>query len=274
MQSTYGIKIIVICLVLGLIAFIFFSGKNNPTSLTSGNNIQSIPSEFSLEHFIEESKSKLSASDLQTLKGLENNDTAELEKFLSISSFWNNTRNLPATAYYLEKTAELDPTEENWQKAALKYFEAQKIYAQDSLIFYEMLNSSMSAYRKVLEINPENIDAKADLAVCYVEGTKDVMKGVGMLREILELNPEHQKSLFYLGVLSMQSGQYDKARERFEQLVVLQPGNPFHYYYLGQIHMAMGNKMKAVAFFENYKNLVQDVNLRKEAEHLINSIKN
>jgi outer membrane protein len=274
MQSTYGIKIIVICLVLGLIAFIFFSGKNNPSSLTSGTQIQPSVSEFNPALFIEESKYKLSASDREILNGLENADAGDLQKFLSISSFWNDVGNLPATAYYLEMVAELNPTEENWQKAALKYFEAQKIYAQDSLTFYEMLNSSMSAYRKVLEINPENIDAKADLAVCYVEGTKDVMKGVGMLREILELNPEHQKSLFYLGVLSMQSGQYEKARERFEQLVVLQPGNPFHYYYLGQIHMAMGNKTKAVAFFENYKHLVQDVNLRKEADHLINSIKN
>ena len=47
------------------------------------------------------------------------------------------------------------------------------------------------------------------------------MEGVFMLRKILEKDPKNKEALFHLGILSIQSKQYNKAIERFNQLLII-----------------------------------------------------
>ena len=44
------------------------------------------------------------------------------------------------------------------------------------------------------------------------------MQGIMMLREVLEEDPKNELALFNMGMLSIQSGQYDKAVERLVEL--------------------------------------------------------
>jgi tetratricopeptide (TPR) repeat protein len=102
------------------------------------------------------------------------------------------------------------------------------------------------------------------------------MMGVGLLKEVLQQDPDNRKALNYIGLFSMQSAQYDKAIERFEHLVKLGPDNdpdyPFYYRSLGQAYAAAGKKNEALGAYKKYKSLVKDENLKQEADKLINTV--
>jgi TolA-binding protein len=61
-----------------------------------------------------------------------------------------------------------------------------------------------------------------------------------------------------MGVLSMQSGQYGRAVERFEELVKVHPQNLQGQFYLGVSYFESKEKNKAKAQFELVKKMTQD----------------
>lgn len=54
-------------------------------------------------------------------------------------------------------------------------------------------------------------------AVALVQG-EDPMRGIMMLREVLQEDPDNVEAHWHLGLFSIQSGQYDKALERFKKV--------------------------------------------------------
>jgi tetratricopeptide (TPR) repeat protein len=75
-------------------------------------------------------------------------------------------------------------------------------------------------------------------------------------------------------MLSMRSGQMDKALVRFETLTRIEPMNPDFYYFLGQCYLSLENKNKAILAFENFKKLVQDPEAKKNIDKTITNLKN
>jgi len=137
----------------------------------------------------------------------------------------------------------------------------KKSYLVESLAItfdnFHWLDSAAKYYKSVLELNPDNLDVKAKLAMTYIT-TDTPMKGVMLLREIISANPNHQEALYNLGTLSIQSGQYKKAVERFEKLIKINPGNADAQFYLGFSYMELGEKQKAISAFNNVKQLKVD----------------
>ncbi len=84
------------------------------------------------------------------------------------------------------------------------------------------------------------------------------MQGITMMREILDEDPQNEDGLFNMGVLSMQSGQYKRAAERFEELVKYHPDNIQGQFYLAVSYFESKEKNKAKAQFEEVKKLTQD----------------
>ena len=87
-------------------------------------------------------------------------------------------------------------------------------------------------FRKLLESYPENSSLKNRLAMTLV-ATDNPMQGILMLREILEENPGDLETLKNLGILSIQSGQFDKAEERFRELIAIDSSDLENLFYLG-----------------------------------------
>tara|TARA_Y100000739_G_scaffold187428_1_gene166414 strand:- start:959 stop:1417 length:459 start_codon:yes stop_codon:yes gene_type:complete len=92
------------------------------------------------------------------------------------------------------------------------------------------------------------------------------MEGVFMLRKILEKEPKNKEALFNLGVLSIQSKQYDKAIERFNQLLIIDSLDKRAYLHLGISNFELGNEEEANFFFDkvlrsNNNLLIEQLNL-------------
>ena len=92
------------------------------------------------------------------------------------------------------------------------------------------------------------------------------MEGVFMLRKILEKEPKNKEAVFNLGVLSIQSKQYNKAIERFNQLLIIDSLDKRAYLHLGISNFELGNEEEANFFFDkvlrsNNNLLIEQLNL-------------
>jgi outer membrane protein len=99
------------------------------------------------------------------------------------------------------------------------------------------------------------------------------MQGIMMLREILAEDPKNETALFNMGMLSVQSGQYDKAIERLEELVAVNPNHVQGQLLLGVSYMNKGDKTKAKAQFEKVKKLDNDPAVQSTADSYLKDLK-
>ena len=191
----------------------------------------------------------------------------------SLTAFWDAQGQPAVSAGYAEQHAEATPTEQAWIQSAYRYFDAFQA-AADSLQRSYLVGKAIRCYEAVLELNPGNLDAKTDLGLCYAEGTAEPMKGILLLREVVEKNPDHENAQFNLGVLSMRSGQYAKAVERFSKVLALNPSRVEMYYLTGKAWMMAGEKEKAIENFEKFKENSKNTALVNETNTLIQQLNN
>lgn len=88
----------------------------------------------------------------------------------------------------------------------------------------EYSESAKSILQKLLDKDPTNLVLKNKLAMTLVT-SENPMAGISMLREVLAVDENNRQAILNLGLLSIQSGQFDRARERFEKLVSLDPSD-------------------------------------------------
>ena len=90
--------------------------------------------------------------------------------------------------------------------------------------------------RKVLTLitqrEADNISAKTKLAMTLVI-TENPMSGITLLKEVLEKDPKNREALLSLGLLSIQSGQYERGVKRFEKLIALKEDDYEAMLYMG-----------------------------------------
>ena len=189
----------------------------------------------------EEQKSNLDFLN-NALKKNGDRDTATLDQ---LGRLWDRVNIPAAAAIWFERKAAVLETERSYLDAAYRYFDGFKA-ATDSNLKKLLVEKAITNYSKVLEINPDNLNAKTDLGTCYVEGTSEPMKGVLMLREVVQKDPDHEMAQYNLGMLSVKSGQLDKAIERFRTVLKINPQRSEVHFFLGQVYEQQGKKKEAL----------------------------
>jgi len=285
MQSTRLKQVLAVLLTLGLIAFIYFNGRNNSSTLNKGTPMNDgHPGQgaatpigaFDFKLLESDIKSKLPVGAASYINNIEKRvgvgKPSEKDLLLLADKFDSLKQPALAGFYYKKLTEQYPGNEKYLAGCGERFFEAVG-QVNDSASMAYFVDLSIQNYEKAVKMNPGDLDSKAHLAVDYIDGKGDVMKGVGMLREVNQADPENKFVLFELGVLSMRSGQWDKAVERFSKLVQVEPENPDNMRYLGQSYQGQGNKDKALEAYQKYKQMVQRPQLKAEADALINSLK-
>jgi len=183
--------------------------------------------------------------------------------FLSISQF-------DSAAKYAEEVAVQVSTPERWLKAADLYYEAYT-YAINAEKQQALGKKVRQLYEQVLEQQPANYDAQVKMAMTYLT-TGNPMEGIRMLREVVEKDENNELALFNLGILSMQSNQYELAEERFKKLVALNPEHLQAQFFLGVSYFEQGKKQQAKAQFERVKEMDDDPALEATVDNYLNQI--
>jgi outer membrane protein len=143
-----------------------------------------------------------------------------------------------------------------------------------AVILYLAPNKKEQALKEtVSEEKPGN--SKLQQAISLVQQGAEPMRGIMMLREILEENPDNEEAHYYLGLFSIQSGQYEKAIERFTKVLEINSSNIDALYQLGFAFLQTGQRENALNFFEKYTASANaDSNKKAEAIKYINELKN
>ena len=108
----------------------------------------------------------------------------------------------------------------------------------------------------VMEI--ENVEEKVNQttsisrAMDLIRG-ENPMEGIFMLREILEKDPKNKEALYNLGVLSIQTAQYQNAVNRFNQIIAIDSSDKRAYLQLGISHYYLENFNLSDSVFKNIK---------------------
>lgn len=220
------------------------------------------------QNLSEEKKSAL----VQWKKLTKEKANPNLNYFDSIASVWDEMKLFALSAYYYEEKALEEKTEKNFLNAAYRYFDAMK-QAVDTSVKNLMTQKAIQAYGKVLELNPQNLNAKSDLGVLYAEGTNEPMKGITLLREVVAENPDHEMAQMNLGFLSFKSNQYEKAIERFDKVLAINPARVDMHIYKAQTYRQMNQNDKAIKELELFIASSDNKELVAEAVKLIEELK-
>jgi cytochrome c-type biogenesis protein CcmH/NrfG len=98
------------------------------------------------------------------------------------------------------------------------------------------------------------------------------MQGITMLREILEQDPTNESALFNMGVLSMQSGQYKMAVQRFEELVANHPRNIEGQFFLGVSYYESKQQNKAKTQLQLVRDMTDDPQILAGVENYLDRL--
>ncbi len=189
----------------------------------------------------------------------------------SLASLYAQAGQFDSAAWYAGQAASFFNSKKSFVKAGNSYYEAYT-FAVSTEKQSQMAEKTRHFLGKVIEIEPDNLEAKTKIAMTYLSSGAP-MQGILMLREVLEKDPKNELALFNMGMLSIQSGQYDKAAERLEELVAIYPKHLQGQLLLGVAYLNAGKKDKARAQFELVKKMDDDPAVQASAESYLKDLK-
>lgn len=173
----------------------------------------------------------------------------------SLATLYAEAGRFDSAGVFAEEAATFFNTEASWFKAGDSYYQGYT-FALNANKQGNLGEKSRELFQKVLDINPKNLTAKTKVAMTYLSSAP--MKGVAMLREVVETDPNNELALFNLGMLSIQSGQNDKAVSWLSKLMEVNPRHTQGTLLLGMAYMNLNEKKKAKEQFEKVKDMDKD----------------
>ncbi|RRB04839.1 tetratricopeptide repeat protein [Larkinella rosea] len=185
---------------------------------------------------------------------------------LELIQAYRKASRFDSAARVAEHLATLAPTEINVLRTGDLYYEAYG-FAVDNQKLADLGKKTREFYQKALDSNPNLLAAKANMAMTYVT-TDTPMKGIMLLRDVLKEDPTNELGLFNMGLLSMRSGQYNRAVERFQAILVSHPDNTKAQFYLAISLSEMGRKEEARKLLAKVKEREKDPTIQAAVKEL------
>lgn len=180
----------------------------------------------SINVLLKKAKSAIAKADATSISSLEKEleVTEETHKgavLKRLSGEWFRLSFPEIAGFYAQKVAEIEKTDTAWSIVSTTF--AAGIRANDKAdnVRQYCLENAVIALENAITINPENVEHRVNLALCYVEmpPKENPMKGVMMLLDLNKKTPQNVTVLFQLGRLALKTGQYEKAVQRLEQVL-------------------------------------------------------
>jgi predicted Zn-dependent protease len=214
----------------------------------------------------------------QALKNAEPGQKRELDRlsasrnYDSLVTFWNKAKRPDLAAYYVEELAKDTGTAGNWIKAGNRYYYSVQ-FSKDKTELPVLYQCAIRCFKKGLELDPQNNDAKIMLASCYVEGTNEPMEGISKLKEVERTDSNNVKLQLAFAFFSVKSGQTDKAVERFKKVLRIDSNYIEAYLHLADAYEQQGNTTKTIECLEKYSSRTGDITAKLEINKYITQLK-
>ena len=171
---------------------------------------------------------------------------------------------------YAEEIVLINQGSKSYKYAADIYFSIFSA-TQDPIWVSSSAEKARNYYQEVLKSDSNNLAVSNNLAMTYAV-SETPMQAVLILRGVLAKDPANKDAIFNLGMLSVRSGQLDKALQRFNSLIEMDSKNWKAHLYLGLVYKEQNKNMEANKAFEMVIKNASDKALIAEAkQNLINS---
>ncbi|MFZ1748847.1 MAG: hypothetical protein WAU01_01590 [Saprospiraceae bacterium] len=183
------------------------------------------------------------------LKNAGTDTIKKIQILQSLSGKWYQLGFASIAGVYADDIATLQKTEESWSLAGTTYALCVK-KSEDQKIRDFCTKRAIKAFENAISINPENMDHRINLAICYVDNPDkgNPMQGILMLRDLNTQHPRNVAVLNILGKLALQTNQMEKAIERLETSLAIEPNNNNTICLLASAYKGIGNDAKAKEF--------------------------
>ncbi|MCB0638409.1 MAG: hypothetical protein KDC54_17385 [Lewinella sp.] len=204
-----------------------------------------------------EAKESLNANALGNIQALEQRlsqaatDSLRIEALRELSRSWYQTGHPALAGYYAEELANISGTEEAWSITGTTFAICVQRATTDKVKAY-CNEQAIRAFENAISLNPAEVAHRVNLAFTYTEmpPAGEPMKGVMMLRELQEAYPNSTLVLNSLARLAIQTGQWERATERLQQALAIEPDNQNTICLLAQAYAGLGDQAQAAAFAE------------------------
>ena len=189
----------------------------------------------------------------------------------SLANCYQRAKSFDSAANYFEKIAEIRHTPMDWEKAGSAYYEAfsttfdiekARIKGEKARVYL----------KKALQSDPKRYDLKVKVALTLIS-SGDPMKGIMLLKDVVEEDTDNQEALFNLGILSYQTGQFKKAKKRLEKLVAINNDHVQGKYYLASTLKELGDVGEALKLIDQILQNESDIEVLASAESLKEELK-
>lgn len=142
------------------------------------------------------------------------------------------------------------------------------VMSQDSLLRSFLMKEVSEVSSLALNENKQNLNANLYRGLAMADEQATIMQGVPHLLEVIKLDPNHLLANYTLGLLGIESGQYDKALLRFEKLISLQPSNLEYFLQAARTAKLAGEIEKSEGYYQQAISLTNDEKVKKQIEEL------
>lgn len=264
-----------------LVTTLFFFGRTVAPKSNTETSIPQKAGNFNIQHFIDDKKQQLTPAQAITLGKLENSVTrgdvsAQLtEANTQLANFWKDSIHLfEPYAWYLSEAVKLDKSEKKLTFAAQLILGNLRGEPDDAKLNWKT-DLAIDLFERAIQLNPANDELKIGLGSCYIfgkgrtGGPQQTMKGIQQLLEVVRKDSTNMKAQLVLGIGGYVSGQYDKAIDRLQKVVIAEPGNLEAIAFLADTYAAKGDKTEAIKWYQLSKRLAGNPEYSKEVDERI-----
>ena len=274
---------ILITLAIVLFTGLYFFGNtinpDKPITVAADASAKST-SAVSTQDVLTKFKQGLNCYQLQKVAQLENSvvrgdvHTQQIKIYHQLAAYWiDSLHNEEIGAYYAGEAAKLENSEKSLTFAAHLLLD-DMMSTDDAAMQHWLATQAKELFEIALKLNPQNDSSKIGLGACYMFGniSENPMQGILAIKEIADKNPDNLYAQMMLGLGGIQSGQYDKAIERFLNVVSKQPDNIEAILNLAQVYDRQNDKKNAIKWYKEALNYVQVPEARNEIQTRIKSL--
>ncbi len=190
---------------------------------------------------------KATLGSLEESYDLAESDTARVRTLEKLAAEWYQADQPGISGHYAQEIAELQDTlAASWAMAGTTY----SICVRETTSEKEKTfctQRAIKAYQAAISLEPDEMSHRLNLALThtYNPPADNPMKGILMLRELQQNNPEDTRVLITLAQLAVQTNQLDRAAERLSQAAALEPENPEPICLLARVYEMMNQATAA-----------------------------
>ncbi len=210
-----GILIGVAVLLIVVVYLLFAISEQNGalSSVSSANRPAGAPPEPGLITEFASRESDLVA-ELDRLNGEE-----RISKQRELLTLYFTARRFDLAGAKAEEIAIETGAESAWIDAGNFFYDWMETSDPVNKAYYS--KKSTSAYRKALEMDPDNLDIRTDMAVAYLYDPDNSMLAIQETMKVLEADSNHVQANFNRGIMLWQIDRLEEAADQFEKVIRL-----------------------------------------------------